>query len=154
MWTFAIARRVVLASVMACGVSSGALVDVAAAQPTPSPPETFIVYFDAGSTRPSRAASTIIQEAAQAIRRSQDRQELSHVKVIGYSDTVGSIDDAQRLSERRAGAVRDALVQDGIAAKLITIEGRGKKELAVATGDQVDQPRNRRVRIILYRPGD
>ena len=154
MWTFTIARRIVLAGLMAWGVSGGALVDVAAAQPTPSRPETFIVYFDAGSTRPSRAASTIIQEAAQAIRRSQDRQELSHVKVIGYSDTVGSLDDAQRLSERRAEAVRDALVQDGIAAKLVTIEGRGKKDLAVATGDQVDQPRNRRVRIILYRPGD
>lgn len=148
MWTLAVTLRTVLAA----AIMSGAVIGAAAAQP--SKPQTFILYFDAGSSRLSRPAMSVADQAAQAIKRARDRQEISHVKVIGYSDTVGSVEGAQRLSEQRAGAVKQELVRDGIAADFIATEGRGKLELAVSTADQVDQPRNRRVRIILYRPGD
>jgi outer membrane protein OmpA-like peptidoglycan-associated protein len=50
--------------------------------------------------------------------------------------------------------VRDALVKAGVPRGEIGTEGRGKLEPEVATADQVNQPRNRRVRIIIYRPGD
>lgn len=125
-----------------------------AENPQISQPKTFIIYFDAGSTRISRAMLPVVEDAASAIKRGQERTELSHVKVIGYSDTVGSVDTAQILSQERAASVRDELVHNGVAPDFITVEGRGKQELAIVTADQVDQPRNRRVRIILYRPGD
>ena len=50
--------------------------------------------------------------------------------------------------------MRDELVREGIDPAVIKTEGRGKLEPAVLTGDQVKNPRNRRVRIVIFRPGD
>jgi outer membrane protein OmpA-like peptidoglycan-associated protein len=55
---------------------------------------------------------------------------------------------------RRANSVRDELVRDGIDPGVIKTEGRGKLEPEVLTGDQIMNPRNRRVRIVIFRPGD
>lgn len=46
------------------------------------------------------------------------------------------------------------LVAGGLPAAKITTEDRGKQEFAVATADQVREPRNRRARIVLYGPGE
>jgi len=130
------------------------LASAAAAQQPATPPQSYVVYFDFGSSKLSMLARPVIAEAAAAIRRGQQDKSLSHVKVIGYSDTAGSDESADRISRERADAVRSALVREGIAGDFVTTEGRGKHELAVPTSDHVRNPRNRRVRIMLYRPGD
>jgi OOP family OmpA-OmpF porin len=52
------------------------------------------------------------------------------------------------LSERRAKAVRDALVAEGVPADSIGSWGYGEGELAVWTDDNVRERMNRRVEII------
>ncbi len=135
-------------------VLMGLLAGAALAQQPATPPNSFVVYFDFASARLSTLARPVIADAAVAIRRAQEKKSLSHVKVIGYADSAGTSEGADRLSQRRADAVRDELLREGIAADLITTEGRGKREPEVPTKDQVRNPRNRRVRIMLYRPGD
>ena len=49
---------------------------------------------------------------------------------------------------------RDELLRNGVDVNVIKTEGRGKLEPAVLTGDQVKNPRNRRVRIVIFRIGD
>ncbi len=71
----------------------------------------------------------------------------AHETIVGYTDTAGTADYNQRLSERRAKAVADALVAKGAAADGISVEGKGKADPAVATGDGVREPLNRRVTI-------
>jgi OmpA-OmpF porin, OOP family len=126
----------------------------ASAQQTASEPEQFVLYFDFASAKLSSLARPVVADAVEAIKRTQAAGKFSHVKVVGYADTVGSTEGQDRLSIRRSDAVRDELIRNGIEADVIKTEGRGKLEPAVLTGDQVKNPRNRRVRIVIYRPGD
>jgi len=126
----------------------------AATQQSASEPEQFVLYFDFASAKLSSVARPVVADAVEAIKRTEASGHLSHVKVIGYADTVGSTEGQDRLSMRRADAVRDELIRDGIEAEVIKTEGRGKMEPAVLTGDQIKNPRNRRVRIVIFRPGD
>ena len=52
-----------------------------------------------------------------------------------------------RLSVRRAEVVRDALAAIGVPVEKIAVVGRGEREPAVATADEVPEPRNRRAEI-------
>ncbi len=49
-----------------------------------------------------------------------------HLEVEGHTDSVGGDDYNQQLSEKRAGAVRDYLVQQGIAGDGIVSRGLGQ----------------------------
>jgi outer membrane protein OmpA-like peptidoglycan-associated protein len=74
------------------------------------------------------------------------------VGVDGYTDTVGSQDYNLPLSRARAQTVADALVHNGIDPRRISVAGFGKTHLAVPTGDNVRERRNRRVVIRLFPP--
>jgi outer membrane protein OmpA-like peptidoglycan-associated protein len=71
------------------------------------------------------------------------------LQIEGHTDSVGSDDFNQRLSEMRADSVRDFLIQQGLKENAITAEGFGKSE-PVATNDTPDgRQRNRRVEIVV-----
>jgi OOP family OmpA-OmpF porin len=135
------------------GVATMATAAVREAQkPDAEQPREFVVFFGFGSSSLSPDGATIVASASSAVKQTLASATGSHVKVIGYSDTTGSNDAAQRLSERRAAMVRDELVRGGVDAAKIETEGRGKSELAVPTSDRTREPRNRRVRIVIYGP--
>jgi outer membrane protein OmpA-like peptidoglycan-associated protein len=72
-----------------------------------------------------------------------------HLEVEGHTDSVGSDEYNQKLSENRAGAVRDYLVQQGITDSSIVSRGLGKTQ-PVATNDTPDgRQQNRRVELVL-----
>ena len=110
--------------------------------PPPAPPPTreFTVYFDFNSVTLTSEARTIVQQAAAAARSAP----MTHITVTGHTDTVGSAEVNQRLSERRAAVVRDELIKNGVPADVIVARGVGKNELAVPTAEGVKEPRNRR----------
>ena len=69
------------------------------------------------------------------------------INVDGYTDTTGSDQYNLDLSQRRAEAVADILVGGGVAQDRISpAKGFGETHLKVPTGDNVNEPRNRRVR--------
>ena len=72
-----------------------------------------------------------------------------HLEVEGHTDSVGGDEYNQRLSENRAGAVRDYLVQQGIPSDAIVARGLGKTQ-PVATNDTAEgRQQNRRVELVL-----
>jgi outer membrane protein OmpA-like peptidoglycan-associated protein len=72
-----------------------------------------------------------------------------HLEVEGHTDSVGGDDYNQQLSEKRAGAVRDYLVQQGIGGDGIVARGLGKTQ-PVATNDTPEgRQQNRRVELVL-----
>lgn len=71
----------------------------------------------------------------------------SLVDVYGYTDTVGSSDSNQRLSEQRAQAVANYLISRGVSSSRIRWMGFGETRLAVQTADGVNEPLNRRVEV-------
>jgi len=71
------------------------------------------------------------------------------VAIEGHTDSVGTDDYNQRLSEQRAEAVRDYLVSQGVAAQAVTARGLGKTQ-PIASNDTPDgRQRNRRVELVL-----
>lgn len=71
------------------------------------------------------------------------------LSIFGYTDDVGSDEYNQKLSLRRATAVRDYLVQAGINPAIINVKGYGKTSPIVPDTDAASRAKNRRVEIAL-----
>ena len=99
-----------------------------------------IVYFPFDQYVLTPEAQTVVSEAAQYASAGG----ATRVVVIGHTDSSGSPTYNVRLSERRAKAVADALVGLGVAPSTLAVDWKGESELAVATGDGVKEPLNRR----------
>lgn len=111
----------------------------------PPKPRQFIVFFGFNKSNITAEADRIISEAAEAARTFGS----ASISIVGHTDTVGSPEYNQRLSERRAYAVRGSLASKGIPDQAITTSGRGEMDLMVQTGDGVKEPQNRRATIDL-----
>jgi hypothetical protein len=124
----------------------GAPPAAAAAAPAPSPAvESFTVFFDFDrATLSSTALATIGRAAAQAKAGNKAR-----ISVTGHADRAGTEAYNMALSLRRANAVKDQLVREGIPAQQIMVIGKGETEPLVPTADGVREPQNRRVVIVL-----
>lgn len=101
------------------------------------------VTFATGSYAISPSFQATLDQIAQSLRNYPD----SLVDVYGHTDTVGSTASNQRLSEERARAVANYLINHGVASSRIRWQGFGETQLKVATGDNVNEPANRRVEI-------
>jgi outer membrane protein OmpA-like peptidoglycan-associated protein len=103
-----------------------------------------LVFFDWNSAVVGPSGREVIALAAQAFKAGS----LVTVQVTGFTDTSGSTEYNQRLSERRANAVAAVLVQDGVPQTNLVVTGRGENDLRVPTPDGVREPQNRRVEIV------
>ncbi len=110
-------------------------------------PADFIVYFGFNQTNLTERARGVINDVVA----SYNDLGASAVSVVGHTDTVGSVQYNQGLSERRANRVANALVDLGIPAGQIATAGRSELEPARITGDGVREPLNRRAEISLSR---
>lgn len=111
----------------------------------PARPFTYTLYFNTGTTELTSQSRASLNEVRQKIKGFPAAQ----VTVIGHADRVGTAESNDALSLKRAAAVRDLLVQIGIAREAIELVGRGEREPLVQTADRVAQERNRRVEIKL-----
>jgi outer membrane protein OmpA-like peptidoglycan-associated protein len=116
--------------------------------PPPPPavaPPSFMVFFDWDRSNLSQQALATIQQAANAFKTKGN----ARITATGHTDTSGPEAYNMALSLRRANAVKDALVRNGVPAQAITVVGMGEKGLLVPTGDNVREPQNRRVEIVI-----
>jgi len=72
-----------------------------------------------------------------------------HLAVEGHTDSVGSDEYNQTLSEQRAESVRDYFVQQGVPASSIVARGFGKTEPIAPNDTAEGRQQNRRVELIL-----
>ena len=72
-----------------------------------------------------------------------------HVTIEGHTDSIGSDDYNQQLSEHRAQAVRDYFIQQGINAASVEAHGYGKNEPIASNDTAEGRQQNRRVELIL-----
>jgi outer membrane protein OmpA-like peptidoglycan-associated protein len=71
------------------------------------------------------------------------------LQVEGYTDSVGSDDYNQLLSEHRAEAVRDYLMQAGIESASVTAKGFGKTQPVAPNNTSAGRQQNRRVELVI-----
>jgi outer membrane protein OmpA-like peptidoglycan-associated protein len=111
----------------------------------PEPARAFQVFFDFNKSDLTGAARQVIKAAATTAQTGK----FVHLVVTGHTDTVGSAQYNQGLSERRAASVKSELVADGLPGGAITTLGVGKTDLLVPTADGVREAQNRRATIEL-----
>lgn len=111
----------------------------------PEPAETFVLYFETGTSDLTPESSPVPEQVLASIvrRRSTD------VRVHGHSDRVGTPETNQRLSLMRAEAMRAILVDMGVAENIIRTSSHGEGNPLVPTADEVPEPRNRRVEVLV-----
>jgi len=102
--------------------------------------------FDSAELSPAYKAE--LDTASEFLRphRSLLRQGLAYLDVIGYTDSSGNDAYNQKLSERRAQAVADYLVeQDPSRASFIRVVGRGESDPIASNATEAGRRQNRRV---------
>ena len=72
-----------------------------------------------------------------------------NIEVGGYTDNVGGDEMNQKLSENRAGSVRDYLVQQGVAMNSVTARGFGNALPVASNDNSAGRQRNRRVELLV-----
>ncbi len=89
------------------------------------------------------------QQTLDTVADSLIKYPNSLIDVYGFTDTTGSTELNQRLSQQRAQAVADYLAARGVARGRMATRGFGESydQLRVKTADGVDEPLNRRVEI-------
>jgi len=97
--------------------------------------------FDKSVVRPD--GKRTIDEALSKIQGT----DLEMVIATGHTDSVGTEAYNQKLSERRAQAVKDYLVSKGIPASKITTIGKGKSQPVATNKTSEGRQKNRRVDI-------
>ncbi len=109
----------------------------------PTPPKSYLLYFKADSlTLTPESKSAFEQVFADVASR-----KAAEVVVTGHTDTMGEKSYNDKLSLERAKEVSRLFTARGLASDAVIAAGRGERELLVPTGDQVPEPRNRRVEI-------
>jgi outer membrane protein OmpA-like peptidoglycan-associated protein len=87
----------------------------------------------------------VVRRAAENARRGG----VSRITITGHADRSGPDAYNMALSQRRANAVRDALVRDGVPGNRITTVARGETQPLVPTPDGVREPQNRRAELVV-----
>jgi outer membrane protein OmpA-like peptidoglycan-associated protein len=105
------------------------------------------VEFRSGSADLTPAATTTLSKLGMAL----NSRKLAgyRFRIEGHTDTVGTKDGNQRLSQARADKVADFLEHDfGVLRERLVPVGVGEEGLAVLSADQKDEPHNRRVLVV------
>lgn len=99
--------------------------------------------FDKANLKPAA-----VQELAAVVQILRENSTLG-ADLVGHADSVGSDQYNLGLSQRRAEAVKNYLVSQGIAASKISVDWKGESEPAVPNTSDENRARNRRVEITI-----
>jgi OOP family OmpA-OmpF porin len=119
--------------------------------PAPAPPKviektTLRVNFDTNKAVIRKADSAELQKAVDLVKKYPEAK----VVVVGYTDDRGSDTYNQKLSEKRAQAVKKYLVdKGGVKADRITAEGKGEADPVGDNKTKKGQFENRRVEVLI-----
>jgi hypothetical protein len=133
--------------------ATASMVAACSSEPPPPPPQppqqvqasSFMVFFDWDRSNLSQQAVNTIGQAANAFKQTG----AARITATGHADRSGPDNYNMALSLRRANAVKDQLVRDGVPANVIQVIGKGESQPLVQTADGVREPQNRRVEIVV-----
>lgn len=103
------------------------------------------LLFDSGKATLKPGGQAFLDKLARALRE----KRLANVLVEGHTDNVGSAQLNDELSERRALAVRQALIDRNVAASRISARGLGMAKPIADNGTPEGRAANRRTEIFV-----
>jgi outer membrane protein OmpA-like peptidoglycan-associated protein len=104
------------------------------------------VYFATGKAVIRNQSYSLLDQVAQNIRA---HDEIEKVRVEGHTDASGPEDFNMKLSQRRAEAVRDYLIDKGIAAERLEAVGYGESQPIASNKTRRGRSKNRRVEFVI-----
>lgn len=111
----------------------------------PAKPTSIILYFVTGSTNLAKESLAIIPQVIEQIKA----QMPTEISLIGHTDTTGTDNINDKLSLERAKTVEKILKDNIPTLNIVSMQSFGSKDLLVLTPPNVDEPRNRRVEILI-----
>jgi len=115
--------------------------------PLPPPAKKKIVlrgvHFDFDKAAIRKDAAPILDEAVSVLK--ENPRILA--EIVGHCDAMGTDAYNDRLSLRRARAVRDYLVRKGIDASRLSVSGKGEREPVASNDTEDGRAQNRRVEL-------
>lgn len=103
------------------------------------------VHFDFDKATLKPEAIAVLNQAAALLQK----HERVVVEVAGHTDSKGSEEYNQGLSERRANAVKDYLNSKGVRASRLTARGYGESRPVASNDTDEGRAENRRVELIV-----
>src|SRR5512135_1245418 len=101
------------------------------------------ILFDVDKTEIKPMAKDSIAKAAEVLLKYPD----TYITVEGHTDSTGTMEHNQKLSERRADAVRDQLLRNGVPASRMSIKGYGESNPVADNATPEGRQANRRVQL-------
>lgn len=111
----------------------------------PPPPIRFMLFFVENTTDLTPDSLPLLDRLRAEIATRPGPE----VQVTGFTDTMGTTEYNDALSQRRAEEILEALAKLGIDRGLMNAVGRGERVLKVDTPDNVANAENRRVEVIV-----
>jgi len=127
---------------------SQAVEDIRSAKADPSPALKGLrgdVLFRTGSHELPPDMSQQVESLAKALAKSQGLK----IRIDGYADPRGTVEDNLKLSEERADAVRDILLGSGVREDSLEVNAYGKNKSEAGDGDADAYALERRVRLTI-----
>lgn len=103
------------------------------------------ILFDVNQTALKTAAKTNIESLATSLKNNPE----TVVTIVGHTDATGTNEYNQRLSERRAEAVKSYAIAQGINSSRLITQGRGETEPIEDNTTEEGRSKNRRVEIVI-----
>ena len=103
------------------------------------------IYFATGKTRILPSSESALNELFQFLTLRPKQR----IRIVGHTDNIGSDRSNQVLSEGRCREVRQSMIDRGIQANRIEIEGRGESDPIMPNTSEENRQMNRRVEIVL-----
>lgn len=111
----------------------------------PLPPVSYALSFEFGTDALTQVSQEMLPKILATIKERDSRD----IKVIGHTDRVGEAVYNQVLGLERAGVIREVLIAQGVEAGAITALSYGEGDPLVPTSDNVPEPMNRRVEVVI-----
>lgn len=127
---------------------------VAVPEPEPAVPQTVTkaisdkagALFDVNSAKLKPAGMAALDQLISEIRA---MQSVESINIVGHTDSTGAAAYNQTLSEKRARAARDYMVQQGIDPSLISTSGMGETQPVADNKTRAGRAQNRRVDVTI-----
>lgn len=106
---------------------------------------SFTLWFESDKTKLTDGSKETLPEILKTIRMRKPKE----IHIIGHTDRVGTEAHNLKLSSRRAKFVQDIFASKGIRSNVLFVSFLGESRPLVYTEDDVPEPLNRRVEIMI-----